>query len=81
MDEGVSSGDWIAAEGLHLLRWEEVSSQCVKEGRGVKLGGRGTGGQRYLRRLNMFFLCHVFLERACVCVCVCYWIEAVRLAG
>lgn len=48
---------------LHLLRWEEVSSQCVKEGRRAKLGG-GTGGQRYLRRLNMFSLCRVFLERA-----------------
>lgn len=50
MDEGVSGGDWIAAEGLHLLRWEEVSSQCVKEGRGVKLGETGDGRAEVLKK-------------------------------
>lgn len=36
--------------------------------------GRGEGGRevgwRYLRRLNMFFLRHVFLERESVRACV-----------
>lgn len=33
----------VAAEGLYLLGWAEVSSQCVKEVVWVKVGGREGG--------------------------------------
>lgn len=56
----------LALEGLDLLGWAEVSSQCVKEV-GSGEWGWGAGwrqvGLRYLRGLNVFFPCHVFFER------------------